>query len=321
MKKLSVIIPVYNEKDTISEIIRRVKASPFPKELIIVDDCSTDGTSAILKQISDPPIVLYLKGDSEIFTKFNDKFFAIVGSRKTTSYGQQTTLNLSQQLASAGLIITSGMAVGIDTFAHQGALDVKKPTVAVLGCGVDIIYPPQNWQLYHQIIKSGGAIISEFPPGHRVNRGLFVSRNRIISGICKGVLIVEGGDKSGALITASYAASQGRDVFAIPSPISSVSSKAPNNLIKQGAKLVTESQDILEEYKLTYPNQQLSTVDFSGLSNNQQLVIKLLQSQSLSADDLSQKLNYTIDQLFSLLTELEIQKVVAKNNEGKYYLV
>src|SRR3989338_348038 len=164
-------------------------------------------------------------------------FFAIVGTRKPTSYGIQVARKFAYELTEAGFIIVSGMAMGIDTVAHQAALDAGGKTVAVLGCGVNIIYPAINYQLYHNIIKSGGAVISEFPPDQTVLKGLFISRNRIISGLSKGVLIAEGGEFSGALITAKYAGIQGKDVFAVPSSINSEMASAPNLLIKQGAKI------------------------------------------------------------------------------------
>ena len=153
------------------------------------------------------------------------------------------------------------MALGIDAIAHWSTLSVKGKTVAVLGCGVDIPHPRSNIRLYEEIIDHGGIVISEFPPGMFVQKGLFVARNRIISGLSLGILVVEGAKDSGALITARYAAEQGKDVFAPPVPITSVMSQAPNILIKQGAKFVTQVEDILEEYGIQKSNVQKEVYD------------------------------------------------------------
>jgi DNA processing protein len=198
-----------------------------------------------LKNIADPPICLYVKGS----LNRKSQFFSIVGTRQPTLYGRKVSYEISYGLAKVGITIVSGMAEGIDGMAHWAAIDAKGQTVAVLG-NVDYIYPKTHIALYERIIASGGAIVSEFPPGVRLIKGMFVSRNRIISGISKGVLIVEGGEHSGTLITASYAANQGKDIFAIPGQITEESSLAPNILIKQGAKMVTQVDDIIQEYAL-----------------------------------------------------------------------
>lgn len=196
-----------------------------------------------LTVIADPPICLYVKGSLK-----NEEFFSVIGSRHPTQYGLKVGYELAFGLAKAGFTIVSGLALGIDGVAHWGAIDAKGKTVAVMGC-VDVVYPHQHLDLYRKIIASGGAIVSEFPPGLRLCKGMFVSRNRIVSGMSKGILVVEGGDHSGTLITASMAANQGRDLFAVPGQITNDMSSAPNILIKQGAKMVTEIGDILEEYQ------------------------------------------------------------------------
>jgi DNA processing protein len=289
------------------------------KKQIFVIPIDSNQYPAQLAAISDPPIVLYLKGDPEIFAKYKDNFFAIVGSRKTSYYGQQIAGQIAYDLSNNNLIIVSGMATGIDSFSHWGALRAGKPTVAVLGCGVDIIYPPENKQLYDKIINSSGAVVSEFSPGHSVLKGLFVSRNRIISGLSKGVLVVEGAEYSGALITARYAAEQGRDVFAPPSPITSQFSKAPNLLIKQGAKLITEAGDILEEYHLNY--HQKTNINIDNLPEYEREIASSLLCQPLTVDELAAKLHLSINQLLQSLTILELKKIASKNDDGKYYIM
>jgi DNA processing protein len=200
-----------------------------------------------LSHIPDPPICLYIRGNPDVLRPPNNLILAIVGTRKITDYGRVIVRKFTQDLVAANFTIVSGMAIGIDTVSHESTIEAGGKTVAVLGCGVDIIYPFINKNLYYKIIKSRGAVVSEFPPGKRVEKGLFVVRNRIISGLSRGVLIIEGAKDSGTLITARYAAEQGREVFAPPSPLTSPMSGAPNILLKAGAKLVTTVEDIIEE--------------------------------------------------------------------------
>src|SRR3989338_5923896 len=207
---------------------------------------------AQLLRISDPPICLYVKGNTEKVDFSRDLFFSIVGTRKPTSYGRLIAEKFSYELSQAGFTIRSGLALGIDAIAHMGALVGSRQTIAILGCGVDIIYPYVHKELYFRIIEENGLIMSEFPPGHMVQRGLFIARNRLISGLSKGLLVVEGAADSGAMITARYAAEQGKEVFAPPGPLTSEMSQAPNLLLKQGAKLVTSIADILEEFHMTF---------------------------------------------------------------------
>lgn len=272
---------------------------------------------AQLTAISDPPICLYVKGSVDALSRGLEHYFAIVGTRRATSYGLQIAKRFAHDLATCGFTIVSGLALGIDSAAHWGTIEAKHETIAVLGCGVDIIYPPTNKILYEKIIATGGAIISEFPPGHRVARGLFVARNRIISGLSRGVLVVEGSADSGALITARNAGEQGRDVFAPPSPITSTLSHAPNILLKQGAKMVTSVSDIIDEYNVTYvTNDRLNPADaFTGIEKN---IIEKIIAEPQNADELKIVLQQPIDTILNHLTLLEINGIIYKNNEGKY---
>lgn len=272
-----------------------------------------------LRQIPDPPICLYLLGNKKILNQKN--LLAIVGSRKPTSYGLQIAESFAFELTQYGLIIVSGMALGIDSAAHWAAIKAKGKTIAVLGCGVDIIYPPSNKNLYQKIIENQGAIVSEFPPAHKVLKGLFIARNRIISGLCQGVMVVEGTKDSGALITASYAASQGREVFAPPSPINSPLSEAPNLLLKQGAKVVTSIFDILEEFniktKIKEKDKKSILEKFSGLEKE---ILKELLNEAKTADELAITLNQPIDKILNSLSLLEIERIIGKNQEGKFFI-
>lgn len=199
-----------------------------------------------LREIYDAPLKLYVLGNKEILSQTG---IAIVGSRKATAYGKKVALQFSKDLSKSGINIISGLALGIDTCAHLGTLhqDSVGKTIAVLGSGLDEIYPKQNIELAKQIIKSGGCIITEYPLGTKPEKLHFPQRNRIISGLSKGVLIVEASEKSGSLITADFALEQGREVFAVPGNILNTTSVGTNNLIKQGAKLVTNYDEILQE--------------------------------------------------------------------------
>lgn len=199
-----------------------------------------------LKQIYNPPLKLYILGNKELLKQTG---VAIVGARNATEYGKKISEQISKQLSEVGINIISGLALGIDTYAHLGTLQENSigKTIAVLGSGLDKIYPKENIELARCIIKSGGCLVSEYPVGTSANKLNFPQRNRIISGLSKGVLVVEAGEKSGSLITADFALEQGREVFAIPGDINKENSKGTNELIKQGAKIVTSYIDIICE--------------------------------------------------------------------------
>jgi DNA processing protein len=198
----------------------------------------------LLKQIYDPPLVLFVKGNVNLL---NNQQIAIVGSRYASIKGRETALDFAQQLTQHGYTVTSGLALGIDAAAHQGALAQNAPTIAVVATGVDIVYPSRHRELVKTILKYSGAIISEFYPGTQPRAGHFPKRNRLISGLSDGVLVVEAELKSGSLITARCAIEQNRDVFSVPSSIDNPQAKGCHWLIKQGAKLVEDSADIIEE--------------------------------------------------------------------------
>lgn len=202
----------------------------------------------VLKETADPPRVLYVHTTTPLANLPFGRAIAVVGTRRVTRYGEEVTRTITRGLVEAGFTIVSGMAMGVDTVAHQTALACGGKTIAVLGCGIDIIYPPSNARLYHAISQApGSAVFSELPPGTGPTREQFPRRNRIISGLSLGVVVTEGDEKSGALITARCAAEQGREVFAVPGPVTSRYSAGPAILIKQGAKLVEAVDDILEE--------------------------------------------------------------------------
>lgn len=288
----------------------------------------------LLKQISDAPIVLYIKGDlctssqpspkgegeGEVNYWLSNNKIAVVGTRKVSSYGREVTRSLTQELASSGLTIVSGMALGVDTIAHQTAIECGAKTIAVLGCGVDVIYPPQNRDLYEKIADGNGCIISEMPLGHFASRGTFPARNRIISGLSQGVLMTEGASDSGALITCSYAGDQGRNVYAVPGEVTSPLSAGTLGLLKKGAKLVTEAGDILEELGIesrkSY-NRYNNYKDYKNVTEDEKKILQLLENEDLTIDDMIRKLRVSAGILGSMLSLMELKGYI-KEYKGKY---
>lgn len=200
----------------------------------------------ILKQIYDPPIALYLIGNKEILNNLN---IAVVGCRECSRYGKNVARQLAYNIAKNKINIISGLARGIDIEAHIGTLEARGKTIAVLGNGIDTIYPKENIMIAKKIIEKGGAIISEYPLGTKPEKKNFPERNRIVSGMSKGIIVVEAKEKSGTLITVDFALEQGRDVFVVPGNLNSENSIGTNELIKQGAKVITDYKDVIEEYK------------------------------------------------------------------------
>lgn len=230
------------EKSKNKELMRKYEEYIYNHEIevIPIDDVNYP---AALREIYDPPITLFAKGNIAFL---GEKSIGIVGSRDATSYGFNTAKELSYSLAQNNIVIVSGLARGIDKAAHIGALNARGKTIAVLGCGIDICYPNENMVIYKEILRRG-LIISEYIVGTKPEAGNFPARNRIISGLSNGVVIVEAKAKSGAIITADFALEQGRTVYAIPGNINSIQSEGTNDLIKQGAKTVTSINDVLED--------------------------------------------------------------------------
>lgn len=261
-----------------------------------------------LKNIYDPPVVLYVKG--EILAQ-DDLAIAIVGSRLASFYGIKTAERLGFELASRGVTIVSGLARGIDSSAHKGALKREGRTLAVLGSGILNVYPEEHASLADEISKSG-ALISEFPMMTMPDRGNFPKRNRIISGLSLGVVVVEAGERSGALITSDIAIEQGRDVFAVPGKVDSVNSKGTHKLIKQGAKLAEAADDILEELNLqvTGALKENEGNRVLKLDKGETLVYNLLTGEPKHIDVLSEESNIGIAEISKVLLKLEMQRFV-----------
>ena len=273
-----------------------------------------------LKNIYDPPFLLYIKGE----LKKNDKFaVAIVGSRRGSLYGLRTAERLSGELASHGITIVSGLARGIDTAAHRGAVSAKGRTIAVLGNGLASIYPPENKKLAEGIAENG-ALISEFAMEMPPHKGNFPQRNRTISGLSEGVVVVEAARRSGSLITANFALEEGREVFAGPGPAGSITAAGTNNLIKEGAKLAEKAEDILEELNL--PSSATAGDGYLGRGGRpsltdprQKQIYSLLSDEPLNIDSILDAFSTEPKQAKTALLKLEMKGII-KQLPGKLYV-
>jgi DNA processing protein len=278
-----------------------------------------------LLNIYDRPPYIYVRG-----TLYKEDInIAIVGSRQASTYGKYTTERISRELALKGVTVVSGMARGIDSAAHRGAITAHGRTIAILGSGLDVIYPPENKKLFEDIIQNG-AVISEFPLGTPPRSSNFPARNRIISGMSHGVVIVEAGEKSGSLITARLALEQGREVFAVPGSIDSAGSRGTNKLIKQGAKLIENTDDILEEIMpqieittalKTSPNTGLEKIMNEHHKTLNEIDRKIFDSVSpgrIHIDDLISSTGLSSADTLSALTAMELEGIV-QQHPGKFF--
>lgn len=283
-----------------------------------------DGYPKMLKEIHDPPIGLYRKGDYP----FDQPCVAIVGSRRTTLYGQSVAKKLGAELAQLGFCVVSGLARGIDTAAHEGALSVGGKTAAVLGTGIDIIYPSENLDLYRRIVDSG-AVLSEFPFGRKADRQSFAMRNRIVSGMSEAVVVVESDVQGGAMITARFAGEQGRLIFAVPGRIDQATSKGCHQLIRDGATLLTGVDDILSE--LNYLDGfRPKAIETSGeasvleqllpqLAGPERRVFECFRGgEKLGIDALTNATGLSASEVSAALMMLELKRLVTKRADGNF---
>ena len=285
----------------------------------------------LLKQIYDPPLLFWMKGNPEALNKPG---IAVIGTRNPTPYGKKQAHKLSYDLASKGLNIFSGLAYGIDAIAHKAALEADSETVAVLGSGIDNLYPKRNVSIANEIIKNNGAVISEFPLGTNPDAGNFPVRNRIVSGMSLGVLIVESGIQGGSMITAELGLDQNREVFAVPHSLENVAGSGGNYLIKRGAaKLVQTVDDILEELPVysqpgdkendilqvqeQEPQKSWKDVELDDLSRK---VCELLEIKPTQIDDLGDELGVSTSQLLVCLLQLEMRGIVSQK-AGKIFSI
>lgn len=270
----------------------------------------------ILKEIASAPKQLYVRGR---LPENHDMNFAIVGTRRASEYGKTLAFKIAKDLAELGLNIVSGLALGIDTQAHLGALAGNGKTIAVLGSGIDdgSIFPKENLKLVKTIIDSGGAVISEYEPEAKSEIWYFPERNRIVSGLSRGVLVVEAPEKSGALITAGLALEQNREVFAIPGSIFSKNSIGANNLIKKGAKMVTSVDDILEELNLTNLKTEKEKNEKEKLNPEEKLIFNIIEKEPVHIDKICEISKMSASRVLPIISVLEIQGII-KNIGGKF---
>jgi DNA processing protein len=312
-------------KDAENEVLEASKADC---ELIAYD---SEEYPPLLKQIPDSPLLLYVRGDLKVLSHYA---VAVVGSRQPSAYGSSVAHRLAHDLAQRQLVVVSGLARGVDSAAHRGALEAKGKTVAVLGSGIDVIYPRENKKLAEEIARSG-AVISEFPLGTGPTPENFPIRNRIISGLSLGVVIVEAAEYSGSLITARLALEQNREVFAVPGNITSAQSFGPNHLIKQGAKLVDQWMDVIEEFpsevrmQLLPPTEasegepmgaQAATLFEASLGPEQKAVFSVLRpDQALFVDDIAIAAHVPSPRVLGALLELEMNGLI-RQLPGKNFI-
>jgi DNA processing protein len=282
----------------------------------------------LLKQIKNPPFVLYGRGDKSLLN--NQNTICVVGARRTTQYGREVTKFLTAELVASGLTIVSGLALGVDAISHIAALENNGKTIVVLGCGVDCCNPRENQSIYDDILKSGnsprgeaaGCIVSEFPLGMKPTQWTFPARNRIIAGLSQAVLVTEGAEDSGSLITAKFALSFGRRVFAVPGPIMSLMSKGPYALIQKGAKLVTCAKDVLDELKISGANPLTLALRWAkGDTEEENLVLKLLQNEPLHFDELVRRTKFDSSKLSGILSLMEIKGLIMSQNNGNFSVI
>lgn len=273
----------------------------------------------ILKEIHNPPFILYKKGTLDLNSL---PMISVVGSRKYSSYGSQVAYSLSKDLSNAGVLIVSGMALGIDTFAHKGALDANGKTIAVLGNSLENekIYPRNNFNLSKQI-EENGAIISEYPLGTEAGPMTFPARNRIIAGLSLGTIVVEASEKSGSLITARMSLEYNREVFSVPGSIFSSVSSGTNNLIKEGAKVVTGAKDVLEELNLNKNKEiEKKSISKNPDSEEERKILSILSSDPLHIDNISKIAKLQPASCASTLIMMEMKGWI-KNIGGQNYII
>lgn len=286
------------------------------KHNVIVITWDDPAYPARLKEIYAPPPVLYVRGSIKIEDEWA---VGVVGTRRATVYGREVTERIAADLARHKITVVSGMAKGIDAVAHRACLHAGGRTIAVLGCGVDVVYPPENLRLSQEIIAHG-ALVSDYPLGTKPDASNFPPRNRIISGLSLGVLVTEAGESSGAHITVNFALEQNREVFAVPGSILSPLSRGPNRWIQQGAKLVMTCQDILEELHLTQASQQLEMKELIPTNDIEAGLLKHLSAEPMHIDEVRRESGLPIAVVSSTLAMMELKGLVRQVGGMNYVL-
>ena len=345
---------VYHARDRDYLDVEGIKADDIKQLMIkeldtansIISSCKETGCRAIalgdseyperLRNIYNPPLVLYVKGNLPYIDE--EPVFGVVGTRRCTLYGERTADKVGFSLSRSGIIVTTGLALGVDTVATIGALRGGTPVIGVVGSGLDIIYPPGNKSLFKDV-ENYGAIISEYPPGTFAVKTHFPARNRIISGISLGIAVIEAPLKSGALITASRALEQGRDVFSLPGNVDAATCEGSNALLREGAIPFVSAEDIIDEYIDLYPDKinisketeskksfdNRHKVDYIGLGNlltkydgNERVVLESIGLKSLHTDEIISDTGMSAQNVLTTLTVLELNGCVLRNKNGKW---
>ena len=266
----------------------------------------------VLKKLESPPIGLFIKGNGELLSE--KLLIGVVGTRKITSYGRTATENIVSGLVENGVVIVSGLALGVDGTAHRTAVAKKGKTIAVLACGVDCCRPSEHYSLYQDILKNDGLILSEYPLSLSPQKGTFLARNRIIAALSDGVLVTEAASDSGSLVTAEWGLKLNKKIFAVPGPITSRMSDGSLKLLKQGAKLVTDGNDVLKEFNISGIKGEI--LKLKNLTSAEGKIIEYLQNEPMSIDEISKKISLPISKLFTIISRLELNGMVI-NDAGK----
>lgn len=313
------------KEETISELIRTKDSfeehmlKKLNEENAFAVTIFDEDYPAMLKEIDFPPYILYCRGSLK---DINNLSLAVVGSRKATSYGKWAAEKFTRELSELGVNIISGLAAGIDAVAHITALKSGTKTVGVIGCGINVVYPKINEHLYNEIAENGGAVITEYTFGMQPMPNNFHDRNRIISGLSHGVLVIEAQERSGTLITAGHAADQGREIFAVPGNIDSIYSKGTNALIRDGAKITIGLNDIIEEIPMLKEkiSQINKAMDTSTLSSDEMKIIKSLMSGTRTVYEILCETALDTPVLLSLLTLLEMKGKIIRFSGDRFTL-
>jgi len=289
------------------------------QEHITVITQKDDAYPPLLQQIYDPPFCLFVRGELQLANQYP---IAVVGTRKASSYGRQITQEIVSELSNHGLVVVSGLALGIDGIAHETTLQVGGKTIAVLGSGNNRhhIYPAVHKQLSERIIEKGGAVVSEYPPGSLPSRFTFPRRNRIIAGMTLGTLVVEAAEKSGALITSSYALEHGKEIFAVPHPITSETGFGPNKLIKEGAHMVTSAADIIDILNLNELKTFTQNATIIPDTPQEAAILEHLSREPMHVDELAKQSRLTSREVNSTLTLMEMKGKV-RNIGNMHYVI
>ncbi|MDD4080260.1 MAG: DNA-processing protein DprA [Eubacteriales bacterium] len=296
--------------------LKRIRELGLPKLALAIERIGAsvalpgdEAYPAVLDDIIDPPDVLFYQG---VLYREERRAIALVGSRRETRYGREQAHKIARGLAENGVTVVSGLARGIDTAAHLGALEGRGRTIAVLGSGINNIYPPENRDLAERIISSGGAVISEFAPGAQPMAYHFPFRNRLVSGLCQAVMLIEAREKSGTLITVGHALAQGREVFALPGQVDVPGSRVPHQMLREGARLAASWEDILEDMGWSGPAAKAEQLEFipPDLTNEQRRIYDALCDEPLGFEELADRTSFGVMELNAQITLMELAGLI-----------